>query len=51
MDGGPTHRKACAYTEQRNTEKRWPTSVPRAGFEPVIPVFERSKTSMVSYYI
>jgi hypothetical protein len=27
-----------------NTEKRGHTSVPRAGFEPVIPVFERPKT-------
>jgi len=32
------------HTAQHNTEKRGHTSMPRAGFEPAIPVFERSKT-------
>jgi len=32
------------YTGQHNTEKRGHISMPRAGFEPAIPVFERSKT-------
>jgi len=36
--------KASTYTGQHNTEKRWHTSMPRAGFEPATPVFERSKT-------
>jgi len=27
-----------------NTEKRGHTSIPRAGYEPMIPVFERPKT-------
>jgi hypothetical protein len=30
--------------KSHNTEKRRHTSMPRAGFEPVIPVFERPKT-------
>jgi len=33
-----------SYTGRHNTEKRGHTSMPRAGFEPAIPVFERSKT-------
>jgi hypothetical protein len=32
------------YTGQYNTEKPGHTSMPRVGFEPTIPVFERSKT-------
>jgi hypothetical protein len=36
-------RNASTYTGQHNTEKRGHTSVPRAGFEPTISVFERSK--------
>jgi len=44
LDGGSTRRKATTYTGQRNTEKRGHTSMPRAGFEHTIPVFERSKT-------
>jgi hypothetical protein len=31
-------------TGQHSTEKRGHTSMSRAAFEPVIPVFERSKT-------
>jgi hypothetical protein len=31
------------YTGQHITEKQGYTSIPRAGFEPTIPVFERSK--------
>jgi len=31
-------------TTQHNTERRRQTSIPRAGFEPTIPVFERYKT-------
>jgi len=44
LDGGSARRKATTYTGQHNTEKRGHTSMPRAGFEPTIPVFERSKT-------
>jgi len=31
------------HTGQHNTEKRRHTSMPRAGFEPATPVFERPK--------
>jgi hypothetical protein len=40
--------KDCTYTGQHNTEKRGHTSMPRMGFEPMIPVFERSKTVLAS---
>jgi len=42
--GGLAHRKASTCTGQRNTGKRGHTPMPRAGFKPMIPVFERSKT-------
>jgi hypothetical protein len=38
----PTQGPTC--TGQHITEKCGHTSMPRAGFEPAIPVFERSKT-------
>jgi len=44
LDGGSVRRKATTYKRQHNTEKRVHTSIPRAGFEPTIPVFERLKT-------
>jgi hypothetical protein len=44
LDGGSACHKATTYTEQYNTEKRGHTSMPRAGFEPTISVFERLKT-------
>jgi hypothetical protein len=44
LDGGSARRKASTYTGQHNTEKYGNTSMPRAGFETTIPVFERSKT-------
>jgi len=37
------HRCTSTYTGQHNTEKRRYTSMPRAGFNPTIPVFERSR--------
>jgi hypothetical protein len=43
---GPTQRSN--YTGQHNTETRGHTSMPRAGFEPSIPVFERPKTLRAS---
>jgi hypothetical protein len=43
-DGGPARRKAITCTGQHNTEKREHTTIPRAGLEPTIPVFERLKT-------
>jgi hypothetical protein len=36
------------HTGQYNTEKRRHTSMPRAGFEPVIWTFEQSKTVLAS---
>jgi hypothetical protein len=45
LDGGSGRRKAATYThdststEQTHTQ----TSMPRVGFEPTIPVFERAK--------
>jgi len=44
LDRGSIRRKASTYTGQRNTEKHGYTSMPRAGFEPIIPVLKRSKT-------
>jgi hypothetical protein len=40
LDGGSASRKAATYTQNKLTE----TSMPRMGFEPTIPVFERAKT-------
>jgi len=48
LDGESARRKASTYTGQHNTEKCGHTSMPRAGFEPTIPVFERSKTVRAS---
>jgi hypothetical protein len=39
-EDGPS-RKAATYTGQHKHRK---TSMPRVGFEPMIPVFERAKT-------
>jgi hypothetical protein len=36
--------KASTYTEQHDTEKRQHISMPRAGLEPAIPVFEQSNS-------
>jgi hypothetical protein len=47
MDGGSVRRKASTYTGQHNTVKRRHTSMPRAGFDPTIPVFALSKTVRV----
>jgi len=44
MDGGSANRKAFIYTEQHNGEKLGYISMPGKVFEPVIPVFESSKT-------
>jgi hypothetical protein len=43
LDGGSACRKATTYTGQHNAEKRRNTFMPRAGIEPTIPEFERSK--------
>jgi hypothetical protein len=42
--GDQSSAKASTYTGQHNTEKHRHTSITRAGFEPVIPMFERPKT-------
>jgi len=44
LDGESSQRKATTYTGQHNTEKCGHTSMTRAGFEPTILVFKRSKT-------
>jgi hypothetical protein len=44
LDGRSVRLKATTYTGQNNTEKRGHTSMPRAGFEPMILVFGRFKT-------
>jgi hypothetical protein len=44
LDAGSARRKATTYTGQHNTEKGGQTFMPRAGFEPKIPVFELLKT-------
>jgi hypothetical protein len=49
LEGGTAHRKASTYTRQRNTQNRGHTSMPRAVFEPTIPVFDRSATGADDY--
>jgi len=44
LGGESARRISPAYTGQHNTQKRGHTSVPRAGFETAIPVFEQTKT-------
>jgi len=41
---GSAHCKAATYTGQHNTEKCEHTSMPRAGFKSMIPVFKQLKT-------
>jgi len=41
---GRARCEATTYAEQHNTEKLGNTSMPRARFEPTIPVFERLRT-------
>jgi hypothetical protein len=48
LDGGSARHKASTYAGQNNTEKRGHTSMHRAGFEPVIPMFEQLKTELAS---
>jgi hypothetical protein len=43
-DGASAHHNASIYTGQRNTKKRRHISMPRAGFEHTIPMFQRSIT-------
>jgi len=43
LAGGSVQRKVSTYTGQHNTERRRQTSMPRAGFEPAIPILERPK--------
>jgi hypothetical protein len=40
LDGGLARRKAAIDTQNKRTQ----TSIPRVGFEPMIPVLERAKT-------
>jgi hypothetical protein len=40
LDGRSARRKATTYTQNKCTQ----TSMPLVGFEPTIPVFERTKT-------
>jgi hypothetical protein len=44
---GPT-QGVYLYTRQHNTEKHEYTFMPRVGFEPTVPVFERPKTGRAS---
>jgi hypothetical protein len=39
----PLVAKASTYTGQHNTETQRQTSMPRAGFKPMIPVTKRSR--------
>jgi len=43
LDEGSTHRKVSTYTGQNKTDKRGYTFMCREGFEPRIPVLEKSK--------
>jgi hypothetical protein len=49
LDERSARRKAPTCTGQHNTEKREHTSMPRAEFEPTVPVFERLKTVSALY--
>jgi hypothetical protein len=40
LDGESARLKAATYTQNKRTQ----TSMPRVGFEPTTPVFERAKT-------
>jgi hypothetical protein len=40
LDGVSARRMAATYTQNKRTQ----VSVPRVGFEPTVPVFERTKT-------
>jgi hypothetical protein len=40
---GAARRKACTYIAQHNTENHVHTSMPRVGFEPFVPQFERAR--------
>jgi hypothetical protein len=42
--GDQSSAKASTYTGQHNTEKHRYTSMPRAEFEPAVPMFEQPKT-------
>jgi hypothetical protein len=46
LDGGSVRRKAATYTGQHThtQNKRRQISMPRVGFEPMIPAFEQVKT-------
>jgi hypothetical protein len=48
LAGGSARRKASTDTGQHNTETRGHTSMPRAGFETAISMFERQKTVLAS---
>jgi len=48
LDGRSARREVTTYTRQHNTQKRGHTSIPRARFEPTIPVFERLKAVRAS---
>jgi len=44
LDGESADHMACNYTAKHNIEKRRHTAIPRAGFEPMITMFDSSKT-------
>jgi hypothetical protein len=44
LGGASARRKAATYTGQHKQNKRRQTSMPRVGFELMIPLFERAKT-------
>jgi hypothetical protein len=41
---GSARHKSTTYTAQHKHNKRIETSMPKVGFEPTIPAFERAKT-------
>jgi hypothetical protein len=44
LDGGSACRKAATYTHNYTNRINAQTSMPRVGFKPTTPVFERAKT-------
>jgi hypothetical protein len=47
LDGGSARRMAATYTQTQN--KCTQTSMPRVGFEPTTPVFERARAVHALY--
>jgi hypothetical protein len=45
LGGGSARRKAATFTQNNTNTEKTQISMLRAGFEPMIPVFEQAKTA------